>query len=263
MSKIFVKDKKELFETKAKVLAEKYSVDVSSVYHARKNYNKKKYENSDFFTKYLENIDTSDKAYILGLLVADGTTTKYQIVLSLNSKDREILEKIHTILKVNNPIKDYKYKNNSKIGYSESSILSLYSVTLSESIKKWGLVPNKTDHTYFPNISEDLKKDFIRGVFDGDGCVHKDKMGNYHFKIVGNVELLNEIQNILIKNCNLSKTTLSVCNKGKNNIVALQYGGNKTCLKIYNYLYNNSSLFMERKYKKFKQIENGSEYEVV
>ena len=77
---------------------------------------KRKYNVNDNF---FDNIDTEEKAYVLGFLFADGCIYKKrsQVYIKLNRKDKCILEKINTALCSNFPIfdtvgrfsKNYKY----------------------------------------------------------------------------------------------------------------------------------------------------------
>ncbi len=69
---------------------------------------------------YFDNIDTHEKAYILGFLYADGCNKTYQscVELTLHSKDEEILHKINKAINSNKPISYVKNKvNNSKARY--------------------------------------------------------------------------------------------------------------------------------------------------
>lgn len=44
-----------------------------------------------------------------------------------------------------------------------------------EDLDKLGIRPNKSLDCIFPSLCEDLMSHFIRGLFDGDGCVWNGK----------------------------------------------------------------------------------------
>ena len=62
---------------------------------------------------YFDVIDTQDKAYILGLLYADGNVSlnKCTISLSLQESDMEILEKMNICLGYDRPLEIVSQKN--------------------------------------------------------------------------------------------------------------------------------------------------------
>lgn len=89
---------------------------------------------------------------------------------------------------------------------------------------------------------------FIRGYFDGDGFVsnyfHR-KRKEYKIGILGTYDFLSWVNDVLFQN-GVSKRNISVRNK----INLIQYN-TKDKNNIFNFLYNNSTIFLERKYKKF------------
>lgn len=216
-----------------------------------KEYNKKIIKtscNEDYF----ESIDTEDKAYFLGLLMADGCNTKKNITIS--SIDIDILYKFKEFSSFTGKI--YKYQPKE-----EATAKKLFGVMMIPSIKwcndlsKLGVVPNKTHKTYFPTIPKNLERHFIRGVFDGDGCIGLYKTGN-HFSILGNDLLINSINNIFYEECNVTKKELYYSNSKNKNIVYLQYNRKKDLIKILNFLYKDSTIYLDRKFKKAVEIIN-------
>ena len=74
--------------TVAQVL-EEFNVKRKSIGEMRRKY--------DIIENYFENIDTPNKAYILGLFFSDGTVSKNgnQIALSLQARDKHLLDDIN------------------------------------------------------------------------------------------------------------------------------------------------------------------------
>ena len=204
---------------------------------------------------YFENIDSSDKAYFLGWMISDGWINKKGIGIALNIKDKNILENFKKCIKYEGNIGQYTTKKGSTMVY-----LIITSEKLKQDLSKYGVIQAKTNRTYFPEIPEKFYSHFIRGVFDGDGCISANNK-NFHYNltinIIGNILLIEKIQEILMRECILNKTKLKIHNKCNENIVYLVYGGNRQCKRIYDYLYKDcNDLFLKRKKEKFETLWN-------
>lgn len=243
-------------------IAKEYSVVPDTIYKQFKNHNikmlsstitQRKYKiDNDYFNE----IDTEEKAYILGLLYADGTYSKSNntISLSLQEKDVSILNKINKLFQPDKPLYFIKKKQES---HQNQYRLIISSKPICEKLLLMGLMSDKSFKIRFPNIKECLINHFIRGFFDGDGCISifliKNKYKSCSFSITSNKIFLEHIQKIFMSILNLSKTKLSKDNRG-NNINSLVYGGKQNCLKIRDYLYKDATIFLIRKHDKFYSI---------
>lgn len=207
--------------------------------------------NEDFF----ENIDSEEKAYFLGFIFADGyVNEKNNIVdITIHNKDREILDKLVLCLYPDGrPLKTIREKYIRLVINSKKIINDLV---------KHGCMQAKTFKLVFPKIPIKFEKDFIRGYFDGDGCVYISKHQTLNISIIGTIKLLNSIKEILIKNCNIRDTKYDDRYPNKNNnIRALRYGGNIIINRIYHYLYDDSTICLKRKRNKFLDILETKDY---
>lgn len=134
----------------------------------------KKYAyNEDFFKQ----IDTPEKAYILGFWYADGSVyvskwRQYRATITLSIVDLEILEKMRDRLAPNMKIKEYQPKTAYNSG--RAGILCLTSKAITEDIIKLGCIPRKSFTLQFPTskqVPDHLMSHFLRGYFDGDGSL--------------------------------------------------------------------------------------------
>lgn len=203
--------------------------------------------------EYFKNINTEHKAYWLGLLIADGCNSRGRVTrLSLNKKDIHILESMKKDLSSNQEI---------VFGKHNMAILNINSRKLTKSLEKFGFVENKTYKTFLPNIPYDLYRHFIRGYFDGDGCItysvcksynkKKTKVRNNYvanFTLAGTETILHEVQKIFISEIGLNKTKM-IKTRG---VSVLAYGGHNNINAIYNFLYENSTIYLKRKKNKFE-----------
>lgn len=204
---------------------------------------------------YFEKIDTPEKAYFLGLLYADGYYDGKCIAISLQEKDKEILEKFKTIIKHNGKLQFIKRK---KENCQNSYRLSICTKKPIKDLIEKGIVRNKTYNMLIPNfIKEELYSHFIRGFFDGDGCITKSKC--YCVSFVCQKIFLEHIGSKFIDNCNfINRLYFTKRKKNKDDgVFTLTFNSNIQSLTILNYLYKDSNnLFLKRKYEKYKLLIN-------
>lgn len=208
----------------------------------------------NFNDNYFENIDNQNKAYFLGLLTADGCNSVRYIRLGLQDRDIDILNKfkneigftgnVHIVIR--------KEKNRKKV-----ALIRLYSKKMCDDLCKYGIIPAKTNSTYFPEIPEEFYRHFIRGLFDGDGCIYTGEQNarkKYTFIITGNNTLIYKVQEVLIKECNISKTKLPRANDSPENTISIFTQGKKDVLSIREWIYKDAEMYLERKKEKFYSI---------
>ena len=206
----------------------------------------------NFNEHYFDSIDCQEKAYWLGFFAADGYNHRDKgcIEFRLHKQDREILERFRTCLGADNPIGLYKetYCN-----------LCLYSKHLCEKLAEYGLNQAKTYNLQLPTIERSLMRHFIRGYFDGDGCFSVIKRSDrknpnskiFQFNITGMEKPLLIIQQYLVDNVGVVKNSLK---KRKSTVaVTLHYSGRNVCKKILDHLYKDSTVYLQRKYNKYKE----------
>lgn len=210
--------------------------------------------NEDYFDTEIPNM-----AYILGLLASDGciSSNRNEIIIKLNTVDKEILERIHNELNMTRPIKDHI--TNSGQAYS---VLSLSSIKIKKILKeKYNIGPRKTFNLIFPyNLKREYWIDFIRGYFDGDGWISLKSDGQIQSGICGACkEVLQTIVDYLYEDFNIPKVKVYEeyskyvkLNGEKSIIYRITYGKESSKL-LYNILYreDKNSLFLKRKKDKF------------
>lgn len=199
---------------------------------------------------YFKEINSKDKAYFLGLLMADGCNTNTTVKINLQINDIILLQLFKNYIEYTGSIKINVSKTINK---KDQCLITLCSKKLCKDLTNLGCIKAKSHYTYFPDIPEEFYSHFIRGVFDGDGSIWFSKC--HHFEIIGNNVLIEKIQEILMKECNLNKTKFRNNLKSKNNIIAVTYGGNKQVKKIGEYLYKDcEDLYLPRKKEKIDKI---------
>lgn len=113
-----------------------------------------------------------DMAYILGYLYADGSLENAPYLrgkyVRVTSTDKSTIVKIRSLLKSEHSIVEMKQNwPNGKLRY----LLRIGSHKLYDALIRLGLYPNKSLTVQFPKVPRKYLRDFVRGYFDGDGCV--------------------------------------------------------------------------------------------
>ena len=123
--------------------------------------------NKDFFKEW-----TEEMAYVLGLMISDGyvfTNPRGSKYFGITSTDREIVEKIKRTLDSNHKVGVGRPR---RAGWMTPYVLQIGSKDVVRELAEFGIVQNKSLNIALPkNIPDNYLRDFVRGLFDGDGCV--------------------------------------------------------------------------------------------
>lgn len=99
-----------------------------------------------------------------------------------------------------------------------------------------------------------LKRHFVRGYFDGDGCVSIPKnICKINFSFVGNYNFLNGIREYVESNIPNFEITLSKCNHS--DVYTINKSGRFIVQKFLEWLYDDSTIYLQRKYNKYLKIK--------
>lgn len=215
-----------------------------------------------FNQEYFDDIDTKEKAYWLGFLYADGYNSKKTntITLTLKGEDITHLKKLAIELKL--PMDKIKKRTSSivtngiKKKYSVCS-LRLYSKYLCNILTNKGCPQAKSFIIKYPDwLDEKLNKHFIRGIFDGDGCLtFRKKQKEWKWSITGTKECCDKINEILNKTLGIN-CGIYYISQTNNNTYDLMTSGNEKIKKILDWLYEDSDKHcrLDRKHDKYLQL---------
>ena len=195
-------------------------------------------------TNIFKNIDTEEKAYWLGFLYADGYVNDKGVELTLKAEDLEHIKKFKAFMKSEHKI---SYKKNTN-----AYRICITSQEIAQDLINLGCTQCKSLILKFPTekqVPKYLIHHFMRGYFDGDGCISANKeKGYYNLSVLGTKEFLDEYENILMKELKKEKRNKRTQN---GQALGIQYGGRMQLLKIYNFLYKDATIYLERKIQKF------------
>lgn len=198
-------------------------------------------------------IDTEEKAYILGFVYADGSVNERykQMVIGLKYDDKEILEKISKSMSSTFPI-TINYGSYSKnYPKTKKCAINITSHQIFYDLCNIGCVPRKSDILIFPeNIPDELIHHFMRGYFDGDGTVYDVKSEKNGIKM-GLISTKEFCDSFLDKLPYDGKAKTRKEYRSKKNVWYFTIGGYNMVKKIYEFLYKDATIFLDRKKKVF------------
>ena len=249
-------------------IAEKYEMKTHQVYYILKKNGIKSRSNKENSRKYTHNenffevIDCEAKAYWLGFIYADGyisiaSTGQKIFGISLSTEDKKHLEKFKKDIQATNPINIYK-----STGYGEGGTYCRIAITSEKTVNDLitkGVVEHKTNVLTFPTeeqVPKHLIHHFIRGYFDGDGCITSYKhqgYDKYKTSFVGTYQFLQSINNIIYENYNIKISKLYK-RRESHEVYSLEYGSNKRSKILYDFMYKEATIYLNRKYEKFSRL---------
>lgn len=214
---------------------------------------------------YFDNIDTEYKAYILGIIYADGTiddkvkgNREWRLIISLQEEDGNILHKLMD----DNSVNKVRIDNPPAVrkeGWKKRAVAYIGNTYMCNSLIKLGCGPRKSQvGMQFPDLPEHLIHHFIRGFFDGDGCVTVNKRiyrgrrvisENFKLKLAFTSTDFVFLDTIMT---HLPITKVYKRKKLRSMMVYTYWIERKDDIQnVYEYLYKDANYFFERKYKKF------------
>eukprot|EP01084_Bolivina_argentea_P230574 388978_1 len=200
-------------------------------------------------------------AYWLGFLFADGCVygvgSTARINLNLKCTDYSHVEKFKEALQSSYRLALYT-TNSSNCRATHS----IYNSLLTMDLIQLGCTPQKSLTLEWPkNIPEEYVHHFVRGYFDGDGCIHFRKTENcLAVLFCGTHEFMAYLQSYIKTNVLFDSIAKGYIGDG-HNVTHLRYAGVSSPLAILNWMYKDSgnSTRLERKYalyKKFSEISD-------
>lgn len=212
----------------------------------------------NFFKKW-----SADMSYLLGFIAADGAIEDVRkssrtCYLSILSTDLEILLKFKAIMKSNHNIyvRDSCFKKFGDKIYktSKAYILRIGSKEIVQDLINLGLTPRKSLRLKMPDVPSKYLSHFLRGYFDGDGCINLHLNRNrktFTIKLIlvsGTKSFLESINKILKHVLNIEVRKISY----SSGVYRLTFQG-KLAMKIFDFMYKHprKRLCLNRKYEKY------------
>lgn len=189
---------------------------------------------------FFELIDTEQKAYWLGFIAADGCVDHKEFRLHISERDVEHLKEFKSAIQSTHPI---HYTANKSVTFI------IGNKKIVKNLNALGIVHRKTLILEYPDIPKRLNRHFIRGVFDGDGCIGEIKGGHSkHWSIyTASPKFKDQLIAIIQKETGV---TLSVYPQYKGFHIKLHK--RQFIQAMDRYLYKDATIFLSRKKLKFQ-----------
>lgn len=213
--------------------------------------------NEEFF----DVIDTEEKAYIFGLLCADGHVADAGLHFAVADKDIELYEKVRDAMGSDQPFRYFRKKSQFSYGkeYFDHVALKMNSRKMVKRLRELGIPANKTytlTAEVMNNVPEELRDHFARGYFDGDGGIYMyDNVGKGNdFKtkvsIMGNRDFIKRV----FDNRYETNDEIRYDPKTKQ---SYNWGISRKSLIIRfgNRIYKDATIYMERKYRIYAELK--------
>lgn len=205
---------------------------------------------------------TDEDCYIIGFIMADGHLKQdnNSVHITLAEIDKDILIKISHYVMSKNTVKFIKKHTPNE---QNKSGFAIYSKCLYDRIVLSGVEPGrKTGKERFINFKDSSKTNaFIRGYFDGDGCVRVYKR-KYKEKFYDKVKvtftcaskkMLEDLKSYLIlQGIKIPEKAIY----SKEGCYSLDFSSIESVYNFGKLIYKDSSMHLERKYNKFKILDD-------
>jgi len=203
----------------------------------------RKYNFNEHFFRRL----TPVSAYWLGVIWADGHLSKDGVIIQVIASDATWLQILADDIETDSPLIFAKDRNAVK--------LSIYSVQMLRGLTSYGLqVGNRTEMSLLPtSIPNDLVSHFIRGLFDGDGCVACSNKARSCFQVsITNTDSLCHW--ILAKTQEKLSVGGGVYKRQSCNVSDWVIGGRKQIQKFVDWIYLDAQRYLQRKFDRFAEL---------
>ena len=255
--------KENYMEMKTSDIAQMLSRTMSAIELKARKLGLKKYPYTCDY-HYFDEIDNEEKAYWLGFLTADGWINKNEknnagvTGIELQYGDINHLKKFNKSINGNYQITD-RWKScpistKDKEKKHHLCCIRIFSLTMYNSLTNKGFSKGKSYDYHMPMLRKDLIRHYIRGYFDGDGCLcFTNQSFNINF-ITASKILNNDVANILrLENFNYCER--SYVNDFGTTMYRLDIYRQQDKINFLDWIYGDCNIYLDRKYKKYLKVK--------
>lgn len=208
---------------------------------------------------YFDAINTEEKAYWLGFLIADGWINKNDktgagvVGIELQYGDIGHLKKFNKSISGNYQITDRwragQFSHNDK-KYHEC-VIRIFSRIMYDSLEYLGFTSDKSLTVGFPNIESVLIRHMVRGYFDGDG---RFGLSNNRLSVsfITASKRLNDDLIKILRSQQIEIHEYTTTNKETGTFMYVpEITNNINRIKFLDWIYQDASIYLDRKYYKY------------
>ena len=206
------------------------------------------FRNYEYNTDRFSSIRTEEEAYWLGFLYADGYVNQYGTVIELCLQKQDD----YHVIKFRDFVSNKKTYDKDVYGHMQHRV-NISNKQIAQNLINCGCMNNKTFILKFSRniVPENLMNHFIRGFFDADGCICISQKRLVFSIVSASHEFIEDFQSYLVENLHINKTKMQTTNE---NIYSFANSAKADIKKLFDYLYKDATIYLDRKYDKFKNI---------
>ena len=204
--------------------------------------------NTAFFRQW-----SPEMAYVLGVFYTDGCLTRTQngyYSASISQKEPELLEKCLALM---NCDAELAYRpNNSPAGGLYTFAVNHQDVC--RDLVASGLHPRKSLTIQFPDMPTENLRHFIRGCWDGDGCICKSGARWQASFCCGSHAFIARLHDALLL---LGMPAVKLCRDRRVRVYRIAWSGSR-CGLLFRILYDDvpATQYLTRKYVRFRMADS-------
>ena len=218
----------------------------------------------DFFNV----IDTEEKAYWLGFIFADGyisfsdanikkgqIASAYCVGIKLQVSDKNHLKKFNKSINGNYKVfEETAYPDGFRKKQTKSAKILVYSQQMYNDLNQY-FERDKTYTAKFPELPKHLIRHFIRGYFDGDGCLTFTQKTFQVGFVSASQDFYIGLKDALGQN-SFHPWEKNEINKHGTKMYYMRLNRLEEKYRFLDWIYNDCSIYLDRKYQKYCQINN-------
>lgn len=226
----------------------------------RNNQEKNRHTTCD--SEYFKDINTKEKAYWLGFMMADGfiLSNKNGIKragLSISEVDLNHLIKFNKAIKSNIPIHTYEVTQGFNTDKRYCRLIISDDIFAGHLVSH-GCIEHKSNIIKPPTgVPKELERHFIRGFMDGNGSISISQMNGrplYKIRFCSTDDMLNWIMDHLIDNSIIKRRYPLTKRKPEHIVSNIEFGGNRLSQKYLDYIYDDATIWLDRKYNRYLDL---------
>ena len=213
---------------------------------------------------YFDDIDTEEKAYWLGFLTADGWISKNDknnagvTGIELQYGDINHLKKFNKSIGGNYHITD-RWKPCKISSHPDKKhhtcVIRIFSLTMYNSLVEKGFTKDKSYDCCIPPLRQDIIRHYLRGYFDGDGCLCFTNK-SFHINFTTASKLLSDDVASVLKSNNFNVNENIYVNSFGTTMYKIDIYRTQDKINFLDWIYKDCNIYLDRKYKKYLKVKN-------